>query len=137
MFYLLRNICFVHFVYTELEPSIPAPLNSTEEESEGELQGEQVNAGLKSRGQGGKTDAGWVQKYEVSGTEAELNTRVREILHELQEKLGVSHHPYKRAKRASPEISSLTNFWHSVLSISMYNTMSVQNQIHDQESYSP
>jgi hypothetical protein len=41
--------------------------------------------------------------YEESGSVSGLNTRLREILHELQEELGVSHHPYKRAKHASAE----------------------------------
>jgi hypothetical protein len=45
-------ICIVYFVSAEPESSIPAPLDSAEEESEGELQG-----GQAKREQGGKTDA--------------------------------------------------------------------------------
>jgi hypothetical protein len=90
-----------------IEPSVPALPESAEEESEGECSREPAK-----RGQGGKTDARWLQKYEVSGSKAELNDRVREILLELQEELGVSHHPYKRPKRASSEKSSVTDFWH-------------------------
>ncbi len=41
--------------------------------------------------------------YEELGSVSELNTRLQEILHELQEELGVSHHPYKRAKHVSAE----------------------------------
>ena len=33
------KICFVYFICTEQESTIPAPLDSAEEESEGELQG--------------------------------------------------------------------------------------------------
>jgi hypothetical protein len=75
------------------------------EESAGET-GELHWGQAKQRGQSGKSGAGWVQKYQESGSEAELNTRVRDKLHKMQEELGVSYHPCKRAKRASPEISS-------------------------------
>ena len=69
-------------------------------QSEGKLQG-----GRGKRGQGGKRDTRWVLKYEETGSVPELNNRIQEILHELQEELGVSlsHHPYKCAKPASPE----------------------------------
>ncbi len=62
----------------------------------------------KPRGQGGKTGAGWVQRYQESGSGAELNTRVSDKLKRMQEELAVSYHPCKRAKRASAKISSLT-----------------------------
>jgi hypothetical protein len=101
-------IYFVYFIYTEPKSSIPATHKSAEEEYADELHEGQA----KPRGQGGKTGTGWVQKYQESGSKAELNSRVREILNDLQEELGVSHHPYKRVKRASPEISRSTDFWH-------------------------
>ena len=68
-------ICFVCFVSAEPESSIPAPLESAEEDSEGELQG-----GLGKRGQGGKRDTRLVQMYEESGSISELNSRLQEIL---------------------------------------------------------
>ena len=95
-------IFFVCFVAAEPESSIPAPLESAEEESEGEWQ---RDSGSLKRGQGGKRDTRWVLKYEETGSVPELNNQIQEILHELQEELGVSlsHHPYKCAKPASPE----------------------------------
>ncbi len=87
-------ICFVCLVSAEPESSIPEALESAEEDSEGELQG-----GRGKRGQGGKRDTRRVQMYEESGSVSELNSRLREILHELQEELGVSHHPYSIGRK--------------------------------------
>ena len=72
-------ICFVYFIYTEPESSIPATHNSAEEESADELHAGQA----KLRGQGGKSDAGWVQKYQESASDAEVNIRVRDKLHKI------------------------------------------------------
>jgi hypothetical protein len=59
IFYLLRNFFFVYFVPAALEQSTPAQPAADEEESQGEEQG-----GQAKRGQGGKSDARWQQKYE-------------------------------------------------------------------------
>ena len=54
---------FVYFVPAALKRSTPAQPAADEEVSQGEEQG-----GQAKRGQGGKSDARWQQKYELSGS---------------------------------------------------------------------
>ncbi len=70
-------IFFVYFVPAALERSTPAQPAADEEESQGEEQGGQAKG---EQLEGGKSDARWQQRYELSGSQAELETRVREIL---------------------------------------------------------
>ena len=42
----------------------------------------------------------------------ELHGKLLEILRGLQDEIGVTHHPYKRAKRASGAKIDLGDFWH-------------------------
>jgi len=47
-----------------------------------------------ARGQGGKKDERWTLKFDIAGSEPELMDRVKQILQDLQDELGISHHPY-------------------------------------------
>mmetsp|Transcript_52036 Transcript_52036/g.108687 ORF Transcript_52036/g.108687 Transcript_52036/m.108687 type:complete len:200 (-) Transcript_52036:98-697(-) len=79
-----------------------------EEGDEGELE----VGGHVWRGLGGKSDDGWSLDHEISGSMEELHGKLLEILHGLQDEIGVTHHPYKRAKRASGAKVDLGDFWH-------------------------
>ena len=79
--------------------------------------------------------------HEISGSMDELHGKLLEILRGLQDEIGVTHHPYKRAKRASGAKIDLGDFWHvknckkswcyPVMSFSMHYEVSVSNQISD------
>ncbi len=65
-----------------------------------------------ARGQGRKKDQRWTLKVDIAGSEQELMDRVKQILQDLQDELGISHHLYKRQKRSSPTKLDLGDFWH-------------------------
>ena len=68
----------------------------------------EMNVNLKL-GLGGKSDDGWSLDHEISGSMEELHVKLLEILSGLQDEIGVTHHPYKRAKRASGAKADLGN----------------------------
>ncbi len=90
---------------------MPDPAQGTAPFDESEESDVSQEAG-SARGQGGKKDERWILKFDLSGSEPELLDRVKQILQDLQDELGISHHPYKRQKRSSPAKIDLGDFWH-------------------------
>jgi hypothetical protein len=107
VFYLLMTNLPPIFFITEI-PDAAQGTASFDESEESDVSQE---AGC-ARGQGGKKDERWTLKFDLSGSEQELLDRVKQILQDLQDELGISHHPYKRQKRSSPAKIDLGDFWH-------------------------
>ena len=98
LFCLLRNffLCSISEEDSEIEGGDDAEIEEGDED-------EPEVGGRARRGLGGnlKSDGGWSLDHEISGSMDELHGKLLEILRGLQDEIGVTHHPYKRAKRAS------------------------------------
>ena len=90
---------------------MPDPAQGTAPFDESEESDVSQEAG-SARGQGGKKDERWILKFDLSGSEPELLDRVKQILQDFQDELGISHHQYKSQKRSSPAKIDLGDFWH-------------------------